>query len=184
MTHNEIKAIIDGGDYCIKLLSEHIGDHRWAAFEKHICERSGKKASRIGFPSTKEEATCRLTRYWSPTNFSDGDSMSGDTESKTVLTLDEWWSVMGDDNGTTAWQPKEGEMVEVGDDIDGAMRVWHQRKYMGKFGSWYLLEHPTTGAPIGWKHIRPIQTIPVSLDDLKSAYAEKHNIDVNKITVT
>ena len=105
-------------------------------------------------------------------------------ESKTVLTLDEWWSVMGDDNGTTTWQPKEGEMVEVSDDGEGTMRVWHKRKYMGKFGSWYLCKHPTTDAPIGWKHIRPIQTIPVSLNDLKAAYADKHNVDVNKITVT
>jgi len=257
MTHQELKAIIDGGEYCIQCPSDYATNERWKKYISHV-DRSC------------EGTVCHA--YYSPTIFSHHGNIRNIPESKTVLTLDQWWSVMGDEhyglkvgdvlkedvvsewrrihgwyhcksysentsgfigdrfieafdkvNDTTvflvsntndiclraegfkefaenfgkqgvtytdriieqddtaaAWQPKEGEMVEVSDSGDR----WLKRVYIGMYQGWHITSVSIGEMPIGWKHIRPIQNIPVSLDDLKAAYAEKHNIDVNKITVT
>lgn len=273
MTHNkqgrtpeEIKAIIDGGEYCIQCPNDYKTNQRWHKFVK----------------SCHDEAMInRLGEYYSPTEYKFYVYAAPNPESKTVLTLDEWWSVMGDEQptrytikdlsegrcavvndgtveelrevleeafpewrgfnrvitpsskvvyassvheidsggwwleyettlptqsiklfieelrgeisreeyesmlaekfeGATAWQPKEGEMVEVSDDGKG----WVKRVYVGNLQGWNIVAIANGDVPVGYKHIRPIQTIPVTLDDLKAAYAEKHNVDVNKITVT
>jgi len=242
MTHQELKAIIDGGEYCIQCPSDYATNERWKKYVKSCHDNA-----RID----------QFEWYYSPTEFKFYVYAAPHTESKTVLTLDEWWSVMGDDtpkmytiqdlaegrcavandglllelrevlkavdsrfnasgffdfyfvldgkgkavNATTlptqsvkvfieelrgrqgasptAWQPKEGEMVEVSDDG----KEWGKRRFIGYWKDWFMCNVDYSDSPFGWKHIRPIQTIPVSLDDLKAAYAEKHNIDVNKITL-
>jgi hypothetical protein len=169
MTHQELKAIIDGGEYCIQCPSDYATNERW----KKYIENVGRSCRGTYYPM-----------YYSPTPFAGIGNIGSTPESKTVITLDQWWSVIGDDNGTTAWQPKEGELVDATDEEGNWEDCAESATYLCSFKGWHIVMPQDGKYPIGYKHIRPIQTIPVSLDDLKAAYTEKHNIDVNKITVT
>lgn len=113
MTHQRIKQIVATGDFCIQCPSDYATNERWRKYIEYI-NKSEPKAGAFPDPTSGRFSA---STYYSPTPFYNGTNYLRRPESKTVLTLDEWWSVMGDDQPTsyTIQDLAEGRCAVVND---------------------------------------------------------------------
>lgn len=165
MTKDQIKEIVATGDFCIEKPIKPSMNNKWRMFVDTIDR---------GFFGDRS--------YYSPTKFTNGCNFSSHPESKTVLTLDQWWdAVHSVEDQPAQWQPQPGEMVEVKNNEYGE---WNERKFIALIKGFYVCENVCEDdAPIAWKYCQQIQPIAITPDQAIHAYAELNKVDAGRVKI-